>query len=285
MNQIKNILFLCTAIFLSTIMIGCGKGNKRVITIHGSTTVEHVIKSVAESYEKSYSCKIDKTTDGSLKGLISLIDGKCEIADSLVKMPAELLLDAQKKGIIVKEYLIAYDIIVPIVHPSNRVNNLFLGQMSDIYTGLIKDWKDVDGRHGTICIVDWDDSSGARLFMHQRFFDSMTAVKDIVIKNSDTGVVSFVAEHPSAVGYISKSFVDSTVKTLTINGIKATRENIESGYYPLFREFFLYVREKSFNGPVKSFIEFVLSESGQEIVQKAGYIPVVSMNKTGIVFQ
>jgi ABC-type phosphate transport system, periplasmic component len=266
-------------LLVSTVMFSCKQECKQSIAISGSTTLGTFIKSTAESFEKSHMVKINISAFGSLRGLAALLEGKSDIADSSVKMPAEQLWNAQKKGIMVKEFLIGYDIIVPIVHPSNTVKNLFMGQLSDIYTGLLKYWKDVEGNQGNIIVVDRNDNSGTKLVMSERFFESQKIAAGSIKRNNDRDVVSYVAQHPAALGYISKNCFNKKVKAININGFSATMEIVEKGYYPLYRELYLYVNDKSYKGEIKSFIEFIMSTSGQDLLQKAGFVPVSRMNK------
>jgi phosphate transport system substrate-binding protein len=275
----KKGLLICLIFLASSMVLACKQECKQSITINGSTTLGTLIKSAAEVFENSHAVKINIVASGSLSGLAALLDGKSDIADSSVKIPGEQLWNARKKGVIVKEFLIGYDIIVPIVHPSNKVNNLFIGQLSDIYTGLLRYWKDVGGNQGNILVVDRNDNSGTKLVMSEQFFESKMIAPGSVKRNSDMDVVSYVARHPAAVGYISKRRCNEKVKSITINGFDAIKENVEKGYYPLYRELYLYVNEKSYQGEIKSFIEFMMSTKGQDIMNKAGFIPVSCMNK------
>jgi phosphate transport system substrate-binding protein len=279
MIHYKKLLLICAMLLVFMVMLGCKQECKQRIAISGSTTLGTFIKSTAESFEKSHRVKINISASGSLKGLTALLEGKSDIADSSVKMPADQLWDAQKKGIKVKEFLIGYDIIVPIIHPTNNVKNLFMGQLSDIFTGLLTRWKDVEGNQGNIIVVDRKDNSGTKLVMSERFFESKKIAAGSIKRNNDRDVVSYIARHPAALGYISKSCFNKKVKAININGFIATKENVEKGYYPIYRELYLYVNETSYKGEIKSFIEFIMGTSGQDLLQKAGFFPLSRMNK------
>ncbi len=279
MAQKIKVLTLCLILLISLVLSGCGKKSEKVVTVNGSRTMEPLLTNLAESYQKSNTAIISIQASGSLKGLSSLLEGKCDIASSSVKIPAQQVWEAQKKGLVVKEIVIAYDIIIPIVHPSNPIKNLFLGQLTDMYTGLIKDWKIVEGKPGAIIVVDRDEYSGTKLLMSERFFESTTVVEGSIKKKFDKDIVSYISKHPASVGYISKRFCDNSVKPININGFSATIENIEKGYYPLHRELYMYVNEKTYRGDVKSFIEFSLNKSGQVLIEKSGFIPLARMTK------
>jgi phosphate transport system substrate-binding protein len=279
--RIIKILFVSAILSAVVLLYGSCIQKDKAIVISGSRTMESLILTSAEIFEKSGNCRIQVSAQGSLKGLAVLIEGKCDLASSSTKMPANLMWEAQKKGQIIKECIIGYDILIPIVHPSNTVNNLFLGQLSDIYTGLIKNWSDVAGKQQNILVVDRDDYSGTKEVMSERFFQSKSVAAGSVKMKTDTEIVAYVAQHPRAVGYISKSCNTTGVKSITINGISATRENVEKGYYPLYRELYLYVNSTSFKGTIKSYIDFILSSRGQRLVKEAGFMQVSDMNQTG----
>jgi phosphate transport system substrate-binding protein len=234
---------------------------------------------MAESFNQSSKGKVQVSVVGSLKGISLLLEGKNDIVDSSVKIPADKLWEAQKKGITIKEILMGYDIIIPIIHNSNDVGNLFLGQFADMYIGLIRDWNDVGGTSGKIIVVDRFSDSGTKVVMSERFFESSTVSGENVVMNCDSKVVAFVAEHPNAIGYISKSYAPPNIKAVNINGFSATVENVEKNYYPLYRELYLYTNEKSYAGQIKYFIDFVLSKNGQDILQQNGFIPVGRLKK------
>lgn len=278
MKQNK-IVYVNIIIISALIVFGCGKKIEKNIVIDGSRTMEPLIKAAAETYEKKHAVAINKTSSGSLKGITRLLEGKIDIATSSVKIPSQQMWESQQKGIVLKEFVVAYDTIIPVVHPSNPVKNLFLGQLADMYTGLIKDWKNVEGKPGKIIVVDRDDASGTKLLMNEKFFESKNVVEGSIVKKTDDEVVSYVAKHPTAVGYTSKRYYNKSVKTITVNGFKDTLDNIEKGYYPLYRELYLYVNEKSYSGEIRSFIDFIMSKEGQVLQETIGFIPVNRLNK------
>ncbi len=259
---------------------GCKKKNGIEIIISGSRTMEPALANLAESYNKNNETTITIISPGSVKGLTLLSEGRCDIASSSVKMPAQMVWETQKKGIVLKEHIIAYDIIVPIVHPSNQVTNLFQGQMADMYSGLIKDWKAVEVKPGKIIVVDRDDDSGTRLFMNERFFELKKPLETGIKVKSDAHAVAYVSKHPASVGYVSQRYVNGTVKEVAINGFSGTLENVEKSYYPLCRELYFYTTEKKYSVNVQSFIDFCMTKKGQDIIEKAGFIPVGRINKT-----
>lgn len=273
---------LLLVVQVSLVVSACGLGKKE-ITIAGSVTAEAVMNTAADEFGKKQKALIRYIPAGSLPGIKKLLEGKCEMAVSSMKMPNNLLWDAQKKGILIKEFIVAYDVIVIIVNKSNSAGSLFMGQISDMYTGLLNDWESAAGYKGAITPVERDENSGTRNVMHNQFFESLNVSNAGITIKSDKAVVSYVSSHKNAIGYISRTFLDNSVKVIKIHGFDPSDVNTISGYYPLRREVYVYIKEKAFKGFPRAFIEMILSKKGQGIIKKAGFISVhevpASLNK------
>ena len=230
------------------------------------------IEQCAEEYRKGRRVKIAVVPAGSIAAIEALVQGKCAIAAASCRMPQIYAFEAAKKGIVTKEYVLGYDAMLIIVHPYNKINNLFLGQVADMYRGLLKDWKEAEGAAGVIVPVDRDARSGARMAMHERFFE-LTESTAAVAKKSDAEVVEYVSHHRNAIGYVSRSGRPQGVKVISINGIQPTDENVEKGYYPLRRELYLYGDEKRLDAEAVTFIDFMCESRGRALLQQAGFVP------------
>jgi phosphate transport system substrate-binding protein len=278
--KISALILSAFSIFLvAPLFCGCTREAEKVIRVAGSKTMVSIIKNTSAAFVKTHNIRIEIDADESVRGFESLIGGSCDIVNSSIRIPAVQLLEAQRKTVAIKEILIAYDMIVPIVHPLNPINNLFLGQFSDIYNGLLRDWKDVGGYAGQILLVDWYDSSDTKLAMHEKFFESGNTIAGRNIQYSGNGIISYISKHKNSIGYISKIEYNKNVKPVLINGVGATPENVANGCYPLYREIYFYINEKFYKGTIKIYIDFVLSKKGQEILQNAGFIPAAFMKK------
>jgi len=82
-----------------------------------------------------------------------------------------------------------------------------------------------------------------------------------------------VSTTPTSIGFVSFGYLDSNMKSLAIDGIAGTAENAKSGTYPIVRPLYFLTKQQP-TGIVKSFIDFCLSEAGQDIVEDEGYIRV-----------
>lgn len=264
---------LCGLLLFGVIFISCGKKQELSFAVSGSGGIISALKNAADVYEKGRRIKITVIEAPSIAGLNSLLEGKCDLAASLMRMPGEMSLRAKKQNKKISGVTIGYDVIVPIVHKSNPLDNLFLGQLADMYAGLIDDWKDVEMKPGRIVVVDREKSSAIRSVMTERFFYSEDKEVKSIIESSDEAVAAAVAREPNAIGYISRTAIVDGVKIITINTIAPTDDNVLKKYYKLYRELYLYYDETNPRGAIREFVDYLLGTEGQKVLHKAGIIP------------
>ncbi|MDZ7696083.1 MAG: phosphate ABC transporter substrate-binding protein [Deltaproteobacteria bacterium] len=269
---LKMLVLSVTGVFLCVTPSGCSK-DKQEIRVAGSTTIRPFMKRVSDYYAEKGDLDIRITSGGSMKGIVSLIAGQCDIAMCSSPIPDRLRIDARSKGINIKSFAFAHDMIVPIVHPSNPINNLTLGQLRDIYTGAIESWSGLGGRPDFIETVTRSSSSGTAEVWKNVILPSNALKIGGVVESSNSGVLAYVAEHPDAIGYVSFAILNHEVKPLSINGVPPTVNSAKQGKYPILRPLYLYVDEDNLSYDVKSLIVFVLSARGQQVVSQCGLIP------------
>jgi len=270
---LKSVISAILMISLCLPPSGCFKKERPKIRIAGSTTILPFMVRISEHYSGKGEVEIQVDSCGSLKGLEALLNGTCDVAMCSSPIPAGMLANAASKGMQIKGFPFAYDLIVPIVHPSNPVNSLSLDQLSGIYQGTIDSWAAVGGNSGKIDVVARAPSSGTREVWNQVILKSARGREDWVIRDSNSGVLAFVAEHPEAIGYVSLAIVNHEIKVPSVGGVAPTMDTAKTRKYPIARQLYLYVDEKTLSYPAKSLIVFVLSEQGQQIVAQSGFIP------------
>jgi phosphate transport system substrate-binding protein len=253
---------------------GCKKESGKKVVVKGSTTVLPITQKAAEVFKEKVGISVSIEGSGSGNGIKALIDGTTDIANASRAMKDKEVDAAQKKGLKIKEIVCAYDMIVPVVHPSNGVKNLTLDQMKGIYDGSITNWKQLGGTDENIVVISRDTSSGTYEVWHEKVLKKADVRKDALLQASNGAVVSAVAENPKAIGYIGFGYINESVKPLMVNSVEGTIENGKSGKYPIFRKLFMYVNEDQYSVEAKSFVDFILSDEGQKIVREVGYIPL-----------
>lgn len=260
------------ALFLSGAAFSAEKGK---IIIKGSTTVLPITMKAVESFKNiKPDVSISVEGSGSGNGIKSLLDGTCDIANSSREMKKEELEKGKASGLKIKEIAVSYDMIVPIVHPSNKVKNLTTDQLKAIYDGSITNWKEVGGDDMRIVVISRESSSGTYEYWHESIMKKTDTKKESLLQASSGAVVNTVANNPKAIGYVGFGYIENSIKGLDVNGIPATLKNGKSGKFPISRKLYMYVNEKKYSADSKAFVNFLLGKEGQKLVSEAGFIPL-----------
>ncbi|CEI71689.1 phosphate ABC transporter substrate-binding protein [Romboutsia hominis] len=269
----KVAVLLSSTILVGSLAVGCGSGSKsegEKITISGSTSVGPAIEVLSKDFQsKNEGVSIEVQQLGSSAGIKNAIDGTSQIG-----MASRDLKDEEKQAGL-KEAEIALDAIAVVTNKSNEVKDLSIEQIKDIYTGKINNWKEVGGKDAPIVVVSREDGSGTRgAFEEIVGFEADELTQDAQISDGSGNIKSTVEGNENAIGYISSSYVDDKVKQLTVEGQELTVENVKDKKYPLARPFLLVSKEENITEKGNEFIEFILSEEGQKIVEGEGLISI-----------
>lgn len=240
------------------------------MSMSGSTSMEKVSNALIESFHAKYpDATVTVEFTGSSAGVESVLSGKCDVGNS----SRDLKDEEKEKGAV--ENIIAIDGIAVAVDPNNTVENLTKDQLTQIYTGEIKNWSDLGGSNMPIVVVGREAGSGTR-----GAFEEILGVEDkcqYANELDSTGaVMAKVASTPGAIGYISLDALDDSVKALTLDGVEATAENIKAGTYFMSRPFVMATKGEisEQNDLVKAWFDYVYSKEGQEVVANVGLITV-----------
>ncbi|WP_292374426.1 phosphate ABC transporter substrate-binding protein [Methanosarcina sp. UBA411] len=248
------------------------------IFLKGSDTVLPLAQAEAEEFTNENPGKsVSVTGGGSGVGITALIDGEVDIATASREMKPEELEAAKVNGINPVEHTIAYDGISVIVNPQNPISELTFGQLRGIYNGSISNWKEVGGEDRPIVTISRDSSSGTYEFFKEEVLLGDEYRPDALTQPATGGILLEVSQNPNAVGYIGVAYLDESVKALNLDAgagsVAPSPENITSGAYPLSRALYFYTNGEP-SGLTKEFIDFVMSEKGQNLISEVGYFPV-----------
>jgi phosphate transport system substrate-binding protein len=160
---------------------------------------------------------------------------------------------------------IGQDGIAIITHPDNAVNSLSIAQIRGIYQGRIDNWADVGGSDSEITVISREEGSGTRAeFERQVMGNRLTTRTAEIAPNSEAVVVS-VGRKAGSIGYVSMSYVDSTVRALSIDEVPPTLSHVTDNTYPLRATLFIGGHTEP-EGEYRAFIAWVQSPTGQAIV-------------------
>jgi phosphate transport system substrate-binding protein len=250
------------------------------IVIKGSTTVLPIAQAALEAYMKANpGVQISLSGGGSGEGIKALLDKTTDIADSSREIKKEEIELAEKNGVKPLAHVVAYDAIIPVVHPKNKVTNLSIDQLSQIYQGKITNWKEVGGEDLKIVVISRDSSSGTFESWDHFIMKKARVTPQAQMLASNGAIVTAVSKNRYAIGYLGMGYVNKSLKPLQVDGIKASVETALSKEYPLSRELYMYTNGEP-TGEVAKFIAFVKSADGQKIVAKEGFVPLVTLKKS-----
>jgi len=266
---------LAICVMLSLVAGTVQAGN---LTINGSTTVLPIAQKVAEAYMKANpKVKISVSGGGSGNGIKAIIDGTTDIGDSSRFIKDEEVKAAVEKGTYPVPFAIAYDSIIPIVHPSNPVKNLTLDQLKAIYMGQVKNWKEIGGPAMQIVVISRDTSSGTYEVWEEKVMRKERVAPAALLQASNGAIVQAVAKNKYAIGYIGLGYVNKSVKPLTVNDIKGSEKTTLDGTYPISRALYMFTRGWP-KGDALNFINYVLHpQKGQKYVKDAGFVPLYTV--------
>jgi phosphate transport system substrate-binding protein len=245
------------------------------ISLAGSTSVQPLAEDLAKAFSAKYpDVKIDIQGGGSSVGVSSATDGTADIGNV-----SRSLTDDEKK--VLKPYVIALDGIAVAVSPKNPVKNLTADQVTQIFNGTIKNWKEVGGEDKAIIVCIRESSSGTR-DAFQGFFKLQSkdasgklieTVTEKAVQTNDNGsMMTNIAGKDAAIGYCSLGSANDTIKLLTVDGVAPSEATVLDGSYKYQRPFVMATKGDA-AGLAKSFIDWIMSDEGKAIISKKYVIP------------
>ena len=245
------------------------------LVIKGSTTVLPIAQKLAEAYMKQKpDVKISLEGGGSGNGIKALIDGSTDIANSSRFIKDKEVSLAVEKGRYPVPFAVAYDCIVPVVHPSNTLSNLTLAQLKRIYMGEIKNWKEIGGPDSPVVVISRDTSSGTYEVWEEKVLQGEKVFPGALLQASNGAIVQAVSKNKNAIGYIGIGYVNKEVKALKAENIMGSAETTLNGTYPISRALYMFTQGWP-KGETLDFINFALHpQKGQKFVAEAGFVPL-----------
>jgi len=266
--KIKKMLVILILMILLTVTPSCKRQGADII-ISGSTSVQPYAEILAELYMAKYpGTEIVVLGGGSSAGIQAVESGTAEIGmSSRALKPTE----AELWGV-----EIAKDGLAIIINPENNITNLTLEQVRSIYTGKITSWDELGGHNSKIHVSTREEGSGTRSAFEDLVMDKNRITPKAIVQDSNGAIRLFVSDDADSIGFISLGLVDpekgqKEVKAIELEGVEAIDENIINGSYSLYRSF-LFVTQNEPEGVIKQFIDFVLSDEGQQVLVNEGLI-------------
>ncbi len=274
MQKIK-VLILC---LMTVIMSSFTLQNPVTIKIKGSDTVLPISQKEAETFmKKNPNSKITVIGGGSGVGIAAFLDGTTDLAMASRKIKISEKIKLQEAGKAFKEIVIANDALTVIVNPKNKVSQLTREQIEKIFTGKIKNWKELGGDDEKIIAYSRESSSGTFEFFKEHVMSNKNYANTVLMLPATGTIVQSVSQTKGAIGYIGLGYMENNIKALNVSYDKGKTyvtpsvESAKSGKYPIVRPLYYYYLTKDEKN-IKPFVNYVLSAEGQKIISDVGYI-------------
>jgi phosphate transport system substrate-binding protein len=255
----------------------------------GSDTIVNLALAWAEAYQgENPDIRISVTGGGSGTGIAALINGTVDIANASRQISDDEKKQAEAKGIQPMESVIARDAIAVIVNPGNPISQLTLRQVSDIYSGKVRNWREVGGDDRPIVRLSRETNSGTHVYFLEnviRLGDKNNKTlfsMDTLLLPSSEGIIAELRDNPNAIGYDGLGYVptDGSVKVIALareeggSYVLPSIETVNDKSYPVARDLYMYTAGEP-KGAVKDYLDWILtSPEAQAIVGKLGFVPI-----------
>lgn len=277
------------------VFIGCGKGEKKqqaqttTIQVKGSDTMVNLAQAWAEEYSVvDPSVEVEVSGGGSGVGIAALIRGSVDMANASRNMkPQEMEQAKRNTGKEPKEFVVGHDALAVYVHKDNPLNEITVDQLAQIYGegGNVTKWSQLGvsipgAKDDQIVRISRQSSSGTYEFFREHVLENKDFKLGSRDMNGSKEVVELVGNTPTAIGYSGMGYASGHVKMLAVvqkageKGVLPSVENTQKKTYPLARSLLIYTLGEP-QGAVKKYIDWMMSEQGQKIVEDNGYVPLL----------
>jgi phosphate transport system substrate-binding protein len=272
----KLTLAIAAALLATMLPVQAGK-----ITVKGSDTLVILAQKWAEVYMgKNAATQIQVTGGGSGVGIAALQNKTTDLCNSSRKMKAaEIANCVAAFGKRPTEYKVALDGLSIFVSDSNPIKEITLEQLELVFTGKIRNWKDLGGADAPITVYSRENSSGTYEFFKEHVLKGKDFVASAQTMPGTAALLQAIAKDKSGIGYGGAAYGQGAKhllvkKDAATPGIEPSEETVVKGTYPIWRYLYVYINPAIDKGEVAAYLNWIRSEDGQKVVKDIGYFPL-----------
>jgi phosphate transport system substrate-binding protein len=272
--KMKKLLLLAVAV----LAMSSQAGN---ITVKGSDTMVILAQKWAEVYmSKNAGTKIQVTGGGSGTGFAALQNRTTDLANASRKIkPAEIAACVKAFSKRPTEYKVALDGLSVYLNESNPIKELSLDQLEGIFTGRIRNWKEVGGSDSPIIVYSRENSSGTYEFFKENVLKGKDFAASAQTMQGTSVLLQAVAKEKNGIGYGGAAYGAGAKhikvkKTDSSPAIEPNEETVLNQSYPIWRYLYVYVNPELDKSEIAQFLGWIRSDEGQKWVKDVGYYPL-----------
>ena len=254
---------------------------KQTIRASGSSALQPLVNAAKEKFETDHrSVSVEVSAGGSKKGLADVASGAVHIGDSDIFAPD----DMKAQLVDHKVAVVGFAAMANKGSFNEKLPALTLEQMAKVFSGTVKDWKDLGGAPQPIVVINRASGSGTRTVFGNAVLGGDKFVEGQTEDNSGA-LVAKLKQTKGAISYLALSFKDDSLVTIQVKtdkgAVDASPETIASGAYPIWAYEHMFTKGEA-TGATKAFLDYVLSTDFQSrvIPSVKGFIPVTQMKVT-----
>src|SRR5712671_4763671 len=276
MKQITKYLVLTAIAVAASASVWAGN-----ITVKGSDTLVILAQKWAETYMgKHPEVKIQVTGGGTGVGFAALQNQTTDLCDASRKAKAAEI--AKCMAVFQKrptEYKVALDGLSIYVNAENPLKELTVAQVGDIFSGKIKNWKEVGGADMPITLYSRENSSGTYDFFKEHVLEGKDFAASAQTMPGTAAILQAIGKDKTGIGYGGAGY-GASAKHLAMKkddsspAVEPSEETVVNGTYPIWRHLYIYVNPALDKGEIAAYLNWIRSDEGQKVVKDIGYYPL-----------
>ena len=232
----------------------------------GCVTYEGGVFSDDNYYGENFAPDSKMQYKNTVRGYTAIVDGDTDILFCAAPSAAQKAY-AEEQGVELVYVPIGLEAFVFFVNADNPVESLTVDEIRAVYSGTIRNWRQVGGPYRIINPVTRLEGSGSQSMMQA--FMGETPIGGKSIFSLFGASIGFSFRY-----YLDDMVANSGVKMLSVNGVYPSRENIRARTYPIITQFYAIYRADNDNENIPRLIDWILSSEGQALIEACGYTAI-----------
>ena len=260
---------------LALAALAAGVNAQDKIVIKGSDTLgAKMVPQLAELYkEAGNDISFEIAAEGSSTAFTHLQASPADVGMSSRNVKDSEVEAFAAKGMELKDWTAAYDMIGVIVNEKSGIEELTLEQVEGIFTGDITDWSEVGGDAGPISVYTRNTSSGTYKSFQEMAMQKRDYGADTQKMAGNEQIAEEVAKNANGIGYVGLAYCEKDgIKPIAVDGVEFKPKKAKD--YPIARSLHYYTVNGKLSEAATKFLAWATTdEKAADVVDRVGFIP------------